>query len=222
MKVRGEYNDDSTQRFLQLIELNPIVVEILRRIHELELPDAWLVSGCLFQSAWNALAGEAPERGIRDYDIFYFDATDIDAGIEAQINERAATLFADLDCEVDVRNQARVHTWYADEFGFDGYPPLERTTDGIDHFLAVCCMVAVRPTGKEGTGIQQAGNDPIELYAPFGVADVLDFIMRPNPWFPDAPVDCYYRKAERWQSVWPALTVEPFGVTAPASGSARR
>ena len=39
----------------------------------LALPDAWIVSGCLVQSAWNVLTGRAVDYGISDYDIFYFD-----------------------------------------------------------------------------------------------------------------------------------------------------
>lgn len=174
--------------------------EILRRAETLGLPDAWLVSGCLFQTVWNVLAGENPTRAIKDYDLFYFDSTDCSRESEEEANRRAAELFADLGCEIDVRNQARVHTWYAEEFGVEGYPRLTTSTHGIDNFLAVCCMVAVRRTTAGG----------IDLYAPLGVEDVLDRIMRPNPWFPNAPGDCYNKKAERWRALWPDLKVEPF------------
>ena len=87
-----------------------------------------------------------------------------------------------------------------EEFGVDGYPRLTKSTDGIDNFLAVCCMVAVRRTSV----------GRIELYAPFGVEDVLNRIMRPNPWYPNAPGDCYNMKAERWRALWPDLKVEVF------------
>jgi uncharacterized protein len=195
-----ELDVNAKAEFLNLIDLNPVVREIVDRVSVLELPDTWLVSGCLFQTVWNLLAGEAPTRAIKDYDIFYFDPTDGTQESEEAINRRAAEVFADLACEVDVRNQARVHLWYAQEFGVNGYPHLQRSTDGIDHFLAVCCMVAIRKTSG-GT---------IDLYAPFGVEDVLNRIMRPNPWYPKAPRDCYYKKAERWRSLWPDLKVEPF------------
>jgi uncharacterized protein len=185
--------------FLRLVELNPTVVEIVRRAATLGLPDTWVVSGCLFQTVWNVLAGESPTRAIKDYDLFYFDSADSSEESEERANRSAAELFADLGCAVDVRNQARVHTWYAQEFGVEGYPRLERSTDGVDNFLAVCCMVAIRRT-KAGT---------LDLYAPFGVDDVLDRVMRPNPWYPNAPRDCYNRKAERWRAMWPDLRVAP-------------
>jgi hypothetical protein len=175
------------------------VREIVRRAETLGLPDTWVVSGCLFQTVWNVLAGENPARAIKDYDLFYFDASDCSSESEHEVNRRAAELFADLGCEIDVRNQARVHLWYADEFGVEGYPRLTKSTDGIDNFLAVCCMVAVRRTS--------AGS--IDLYAPWGVEDVFDRIVRPNPWYPNAPIDCYNKKAARWRALWPGLKVEP-------------
>ena len=173
--------------------------EILVRLDEFDVPDVWLVSGCLFQTVWNVLTGEDPMRAIKDYDVFYFDEADISADAEAHVNQRAAEVFAELGCEVDVRNQARVHLWYEDEFGVAGYPRLSKSTDGIDKFLAVCCMVGVRNTCS-GT---------LQLYAPLGTDDVLNLIMRQNPWYPNAPRDCYKRKAERWSELWPALRVLP-------------
>jgi hypothetical protein len=192
-------NINSSAEFLRLIQLNPAVVELVHRAGTLGLPDTWVVSGCLFQTVWNVLAGEDPARAIKDYDLFYFDPTDRSEESEARANRRAAGLFADLRCEIDVRNQARVHLWYAKEFGVEGYPRLRRSTDGIDNFLAVCCMVAVRGTS----------GGHMELYAPFGVDDVLERVMRPNPWYPNAPRDCYNMKADRWRALWPALKIEP-------------
>lgn len=138
----GSQRISSDERFLELIQLNPVVNEILARLDELKLPDTWLVSRCLFQTVWNVLANERPTRAIKDYDVFYFDETDLSAEAEARANHRAAEAFASLGCEVDVRNQARVHIWYESEFGVAGYPRLHRSTDGIDNFLAVCCMAA--------------------------------------------------------------------------------
>ena len=198
----------SNAEFLRLVQLNPAVTEIVRRAPMLGLPDTWLVSGCLFQTVWNVLAGDDPMRAIKDYDLFYFDSSDCSREAEEQANRRAAELFSDLGCEIDVRNQARVHLWYAREFGVEGYPHLKKSTDGIDNFLAVCCMVAIRRTSA---GI-------IDLYAPLGVDDVLDRVMRPNPWYPNAPRDCYNTKAERWRALWPDLKVEPFPLLAKAVG----
>jgi len=190
---------NATEQFLRLIEQNPIVVELTLRAPLMDLPDTWVVSGCLFQTVWNVLSDQPPTRGIKDYDLFYFDPYDLSAESEEEINRRGAEFFSDLHCEIDIRNQARVHTWYEAEFGVRGYPQLRKSTDGIDHFLAVCCMVAIRRNDSRG----------LDVYSPFGVEDILNRVVRPNPWYPNAPVDFYNQKAQRWSAMWPDLRVEP-------------
>ncbi|MGC1531290.1 MAG: nucleotidyltransferase family protein, partial [Bradyrhizobium sp.] len=59
--------------FLAAALRNPANQVIAEELFRLALPDAWLVSGCLVQSAWNVLTGRPCDYGINDYDIFYFD-----------------------------------------------------------------------------------------------------------------------------------------------------
>jgi hypothetical protein len=46
--------------FLADITANPANRAILSRWQKLELPNAWLVAGCLFQSVWNLQSGRPP------------------------------------------------------------------------------------------------------------------------------------------------------------------
>lgn len=59
------------ERFVADILTNRYNREILTAWDELDLPDGWLVAGCLFQTVWNLQVHRAPEAGIKDYDIFY-------------------------------------------------------------------------------------------------------------------------------------------------------
>ena len=197
-----ELEIQTADQFLELVQRNTVNRAILERMTALNVPDMWLVSGCLFQTVWNCLDGREPARGINDYDVFYYDEQDRSHASEVGLNEVASSLFSDLECVIDVRNQARVHEWYADEFGVEGYPTLESATDGIDHFLSVNCMVAVR----------RDEHGEYEIYAPFGLDDVFERVVRPNPWFPEAPRDRYYQKADRWKALWPAIRILPFEV----------
>lgn len=65
------------QDFLSVVETNPAVVGILERANELDVPDWYLTAGGLFQTVWNFSAGLDPQTGIRDYDFFYFDDSDL-------------------------------------------------------------------------------------------------------------------------------------------------
>ena len=174
---------------------NPINREIVARLRSLELSDVWLVSGALFQSAWNAISGRAPEYGIKDYDIFYFDP-DLSWEAEDAVIKRASQVFADLEQEVEIRNQGRVHLWYQEKFGAR-YSSLYNATQGIDRFLMTCAQVGVGPHDKR-----------LAVYAPSGFADIENMIIRPNR-TDNFGAERYYAKVSRWQTLWPELKVMP-------------
>ncbi|MEP0709272.1 MAG: nucleotidyltransferase family protein [Parvibaculum sp.] len=179
-------------RFIELALTNEVNREILQRMPSLGLADAWLVSGSLFQTVWNALTGRPPAYGIKDYDIFYFDAdTSFDA--EDAAIRRCADIFADIRAEIELKNQARVHLWYEQKFG-TAYPPLRSSCEGIDRFLAPACMVGIAPD--------------MMVYAPHGFDDIETMIIRPNR-APNFSAERYAEKAARWKEKWPELTVLP-------------
>jgi hypothetical protein len=181
--------------FTALALRNPVNAALLPRLPSLGLTDAWIVSGSLFQTVWNIRTGRDPLHGIRDYDIFYFDAdTSYDA--EDAAIRRVRDAWADIPATIEVRNQARVHLWYVEKFGAP-YPPLTQSTDGIDRFLMPCAQVGIR---RDGAGYK--------LYAPKGVDDVARMIVRPNR-IPNFQAARYDEKAARWKALWPELTVLP-------------
>ena len=187
----------SEDRFLGLVLGDPLVAAVLERAPSLEVGDWWLTAGVLFQTAWNGLTGRPPGTGIRDADLFYRD-DDVSWDAEDAVIRRGADLFADLPVPVEIRNQARVHLWYADRFGTAAPAPFGACTEAIDAFAAVCCAV----------GVTVDGGRP-RVHAPYGLDDLLGLVVRPNPAGP-APRDVYEAKAARWQAVWPELTVLPW------------
>lgn len=187
-----------SDQFLHDIALNPNNAAIVARWDRLALPNAWLVAGCLFQTVWNLQAGRAPESDIKDYDLFYYDDSDLSAEAEQQAQAHVAALVADLDITVEVANQARVHLWYADFFGH-AYPPLTSAEDGIRRFLVLETCVAVRPN---------------EVHAPYGLAGVYTGTLSPNPLTPYA--DLWARKVASYQRRWPNLRQSPHPSATPA------
>ena len=182
--------------FIEAVLTNPNNRAILDRLPELGAPDAWLVSGAIFQTVWNAITGQPPTYGIKDYDIFYFDP-DPSWAAEDSVIKRADALFADLGIAVEIRNQGRVHVWYKEKFGTD-YPKLSKATDGIDRFLCDCAMIGMRP----------ARESAYSVYAPRGHADITGMVVRPNQ-VPNFHPDRYLEKAARWRDVWPEITILP-------------
>lgn len=171
---------------------NPCNQALLDGLVDLHLPDAWLVGGCLFQTVWNLLDGRPPGAGIRDYDIFYFDPEDLSDRSEQAVNRQAQALFSGLGVQLDVRNQARVHTWYPAYFGRP-CPPLQNACEGVDRFLVGSTSVGLR---------REAGH--MEVYAPYGLDDMYRGILSPNPRVDHGPL--YDHKVRDYQARWTWLT----------------
>jgi uncharacterized protein len=179
--------------FLAAALRNPVNAAIADALFRLALPDAWIVSGCLVQTAWNVQTMRALDYGIADYDVFYFDPDTSWLAENAVIRKLQGRL-ASLGVKVEARNQARVHLWYPQKHGLP-YPALHRSTDGIDRFLTKNTQVGIRRT--------QAGHD---VYAPNGFDDIAGMVVRPNH-TPNFSAANYEAKAGRWKTLWPEITV---------------
>lgn len=117
-------------------------------------------------------------------------------------------MFAGLPAPVQIRNQARVHLWYEQKFGTP-CPPHPCTEAAIDTFEATTACLGVRaePGGRW------------RVYAPYGLADVFNLVVRPNPVL--ATREVYQAKTARWQRQWPGLTVLPWPPGAEPSSTGR-
>lgn len=189
---------DQLLAFEQMIRLNPVVVAILDRMSSLGLPDCWLAAGGLFQTVWNVLSGRDPTTGILDYDVNYFDATDLSWEAEDKAITTAAGVFGGIKAQIEIRNEARVHLWYEAKFGVV-CPPYRSTRHAISTF----------PNCSSCVGARLDGGD-LEVFAPFGLTDMFAMRARPNPVL--APAAVYEQKTTRWARQWPQLTVLPWPV----------
>ena len=138
-----------------IVTADPTVRAVLERAPALGVGDWWLTAGVLFQTVWNSLTGRPAGTGIRDADFFYFDP-DTSWDAEDAVIRAGAELFADLPVPVEIRNEARVHLWYADHFGVPA-PPFRDCAEAIDGFAAVCCCYGVTAdAGRRAAGLRAA------------------------------------------------------------------
>jgi uncharacterized protein len=180
--------------FRELALRNPANEALLDEVMRLELPDPWIVAGCLAQTIWNLRTGRLIDYGIDDYDVFYFDP-EVSWHAEDRVIARLAETSTRLGIRIEVRNQARVHLWYPQKHGVP-YPALQCSTDGIDRFLTRCTQVGL-----------QRGRGGDRVYAPAGFGELDRMIVRPN-FTPNFSPAAYRSKTARWLSLWPELTVE--------------
>lgn len=195
MRARGPAEHDDLRRFTDLARTNLDIDTLLTRLPELGLNDCWIVSGGLVQSVWNALSGFAPAHGILDYDVIYFDP-DTSWDAEDRVIQRARALFSDLGVPVEIRNQARVHLWFAEKF-----------RRRVPALKSACSSLWRYPSRTTAIALTQQRGVP-QIVAPFGVGHALNRVVQPNR--RSAQPDAYREKARRWQAIWPTLEVVPW------------
>ena len=186
--------DPSHEDLLRVVlARSAIVATVVDRWSEIALPDCWLVAGRLAQTVWNDAFGLPATHGISDVDLVYFDGGDLSEETEANHATRLRTLFADLGLWIDVKNEARVHLWYAETFG-NVLAPYVSTEDAITTFPTTATAVGVQP---------RAGG--LHVFAPYGLSDLLGLIVRPNK--KQITQAVYDAKVKKWQARWPDLRI---------------
>jgi hypothetical protein len=161
---------DLEARLVEILRADPGLMQVLTTVRDLDLADWRVFSGAVYQAVWNAQTGRPVGYGRKDYDLGYFDP-DTSWDAEDGVIRRVAAAFEEpFRTEVEVRNQARVYLWFRDRFGED-YEPLRDTDAALERFVAPAFSV----------GVRLERDDTISVAAPFGLADVFDMMLRPNP-----------------------------------------
>jgi len=175
---------------------SPILASIIDRWDAIALPDCWIAAGAVAQTVWNRKFGLPPAHGILDVDIIYFDPTDLTESAEAGHAERVSSEFVGIPVRFDVKNEARVHLWYAEKFG-NQIAPYSSATDAIESFPTTATAIGLKPSGGG-----------LLLNAPFGSQDLMNGTVRANK--RQITSEIYNAKVERWTAIWPGLTVIPW------------
>lgn len=163
--------DPASERLAAIVTASPTLMRVLTIARALDLPDWRVVSGSIYQTVWNALTGRDPDYGIKDFDLFYFDDSDLSYEAEDVEIRRAALAYPpDLSAKVEVRNQARVHLWFEAKFG-EPYRPVSHTDEALKGFVSPAYSVGVR--------LESDGS--LSIAAPFGLDDIFAMRLRPNP-----------------------------------------
>lgn len=185
---------DLETRLVRIVRADPGLMRVLTTIRPLGLDDWRVFSGAVYQSVWNAVTGRPAGYGVKDYDLGYFDP-DTSWDAEDVVIKRVAGAFEEpFRSIVEVRNQARVHLWFEQKFG-EPYEALTRTDEALRHFVAPAFAV----------GVRLEGDDTISVAAPFGLQDMFDMVLRPNP--NRSLAKGWDRVVESARARWPELRV---------------
>lgn len=160
------------------------------------LQDYYIAAGVVTQSVWNHLHGYHPSYGISDADVVFHDVggtLEEEKQLEMQLNQK----LVDLPFSIDVTNEALVHLWYEKKFN-KNIPPYASVGE------AICTW----PTTASAIGVSYKGSGDYDIYAPFGLEDLFEMIIRPNKKL--ITEDVYWKKVDKWKARWPELTILPW------------
>lgn len=110
------------------------MMNILRQVQSLGLPDWCICAGFVRSKVWDKLHGFAPSR-LPDVDVVYFDRNHKEESEEKKIERWLRQL--DPSIPWSVKNQARMHIK-------NGQAPYTSTADGLANFPEVCTAIGVR------------------------------------------------------------------------------
>ena len=178
-------------RLEHILRQSPLFEQIFPLARQVNLPNWYIAGGCITQTIWNVKMGYDPWYGLKDIDLVYFKAGQSEAD-EILDREKIKKLFQGLLIPVDVTNEARVHEWYPEKFGFE-IPVYSSTEDGISTFLPAF-SIGIRPD-----------HSGLKIFAPFGLSDAFEMIVRPNK--RQITEDIYARMVHRLRTHWPSIQV---------------
>jgi uncharacterized protein len=171
MPVVEASESELRERLTAILRATPPLMVVLSVARDLCLPDWLLFSGAVYQPVLNHLTGRPLDYGIEDYDLAYFDASNLSYEAEdAVIRQVKAAFDEPLRSMVEVRNQARVHLWFEAKFG-EPYPPLSCAAEALERFTSTIFAV----------GVRLAPDNRLHIEVPFGLADLFVLRLRPNP-----------------------------------------
>lgn len=180
------------QDVVQLIKDDQVMMDIIRAAKTLGLPDWWVCAGFVRSKIWDTLHGFASRTPIPDVDVIYFNP---DSVYESEEKEYEAKLLRMLpNVPWSVKNEARMHLIH-------DIPPYSSSIDAISKF----------PETVTSLGVKLDDNDDLILVAPHGIEDLINFHVRPTPYFEET-IECaqiYETRLTKknWSATWDKVSV---------------
>ncbi|WP_233567742.1 nucleotidyltransferase family protein [Cohnella faecalis] len=178
---------------MDLIKKDEWMMDLLRAVQSLSLPDCWVCAGFVRSKVWDALHGFEKRTPLQDVDVVYFDADNTDWMDEKNMEQSLRTIKPDVPWSV--KNQARMHIRNGDS-------PYRSSTEAISKFTETATAV----------GVHLDSEDNLVLTAPSGIEDLIHLVVRPTQYIidnVDAKGKAYEERVmkKKWEAQWYKLTI---------------
>ncbi|WP_049495562.1 nucleotidyltransferase family protein [Streptococcus mitis] len=178
------------QEILDSVRENPDMMTILTIIRDLELTDTWLAAGSVRNFIWNLLSDRPAFDLETDVDVIFFDP-DISYAETLSLEKKLREGFPQYQWEL--KNQVYMHQHSPHT------SPYTSSRDAMSKYPERCTAIGLR--------LNEELN--FELYAPYGLEDILNFQVRPTPHFleNDDRMKLYQQRLSKknWQEKWKNL-----------------
>lgn len=176
------------QDLLKMIEADLWMMNVLRIARDLDLPDWMIGAGFVRNKVWDHLHGYKNKKvQTNDIDLIYFDKNNADEKYDKELSKRISD---ESEIKWEIINQAYTHKWHNTE-------PYKSTEEALAEWVETPTCVAVR-LNDDGT---------LKLFAPLGINDLLNLIVRRNMTCSDSETYEKRIKDKGWKEKWPKLTV---------------
>ncbi|MEG3223485.1 nucleotidyltransferase family protein [Vibrio gigantis] len=176
-----------TNRIITLIKQDPLRMQVLECVSQLDLPQCYVAAGFARNLVWDHLHGFDSPTPLNDIDVIYFARGDTshesDTRYEALLQERLPEL------NWQVRNQANMHIRNNDK-------PYKSSLDAMSYW----------PEKETAVGVKQSLTGDIECISVFGLGSLFDLKVTPNP---KRSRDIFDQRVQSkgWLIQWPNLTI---------------
>src|SRR5207244_4335341 len=88
------------KELIEILSKNYVLMDVLKKASVLKMKDWYLGAGCIAQTVWNFKCGFDLNNGINDYDLVYFDDSDVSYEAEDKYIQEGKKLFGDIPVEI--------------------------------------------------------------------------------------------------------------------------
>jgi len=182
----------NTRDIVLLIEKDPWMMDILRAVKSLGLPDWWIGAGFVRNKVWDHLNAYKHRTPLGDIDVIYFDRENTNEQKEKELEKKLKEIASNLPWSV--KNQARMHLVNSCE-------AYQSSTDALSKWPETATSIAIKLDER----------NKIITNFPHGIADLINLRVRPTPNFMSKK-EIYENRLRKkdWPSKWPTLDIFHF------------
>lgn len=168
-----------------LVKQDPIRLQALNCVSELNLPDCYLAAGFVRNLVWDHLHDKAEPTLLNDIDVIYFDREEVDPGQCKVYEAELSRLMPELNWQV--RNQAVMHIRNGDQ-------PYLNAVDAMSYW----------PEKETAVAVRKLENGNLECVSAFGFDSLFELKLSHNP---KRTKEIFEHRvcSKGWLKTWPKL-----------------